>query len=115
MPKYNAGEVWTSMLWECYASLLNAYPFAEAQDRMKRYLVAGYKLTPVNPTLIEARDALLAPMLANDITDHARCSAGFAKRGAGSGALVPDRYSSTNEGVVEDHSSSALLSIEEAV
>ena len=106
---HNMGEVWTGMLWECYASLLNAHPFEEAQDRMKRYLVAGYKLTPINPTLTEARDALLAAVAAGDPADYQRCAAGFAKRGAGPLALVPDRYSSTNAGVVEDFGSNGVL------
>jgi hypothetical protein len=76
------------MLWECYANLLNdtaRLTFDEAQDRMKRYLVAGYKMTPSTPTLIEARDALLAAMAAQDSSDHALCQQGFAKRGAGAG------------------------------
>lgn len=109
---HNTGEVWASMLWECYASLLNAHPFQEAQDRMKRYLVAGYKLTPVNPTLTEARDALLAAAGANGPADYQRCAAAFAKRGAGAFALVPDRYSATNAGVVESFSTDGALVIE---
>ena len=84
---HNAGEVWASMLWECYASLLNAHPFQEAQDRMKSYLVAGYKLTPVNPTLIEARDALLAAAGASDPADYMRFANAFAKRGAGGAGI----------------------------
>jgi len=109
--EHNMGEVWASMLWECYASLLNAHSFGLAQDRMKRYLVAGYKLTPVNPTLPEARDALLAAIGASDQADRALCAAGFAKRGAGPLALVPDRYSSTNAGVVEDYGRDGALEI----
>ncbi len=115
---HNTGEVWGTMLWECYSNLLNdtlgASPrltFAQAQDRMKRYLVAGYKLTPSAPTMIEARDALLAAMLAQDQTDYARCYAGFAKRGAGVGAVSPDRYSSDNSGVVESAVVGGALSI----
>ncbi|QIL80313.1 hypothetical protein G7047_10660 [Diaphorobacter sp. HDW4A] len=109
---HNAGEVWTTMLWECYASLLNAHPFAEAQTRMKNYLVAGYKLTPINPTLTEARDALLAPMASNDPADYARCSAGFVKRGAGTFAVIPDRYSETNAGVIESNATSGDLALD---
>lgn len=106
---HNMGEVWASMLWGCYASLLNAHPFAEAQERMKRSLVAGYKLTPVNPTLTEARDALLAAVAAGDPADRPRCAAAFAQRGAGPLALVPDRFSTTNTGVVEDFGSGGVL------
>ncbi|RJS20708.1 histidine kinase [Corallococcus sp. H22C18031201] len=98
---HNGGEVWATMLWECYASLLNAHPFAEAQDRMKRYIVAAYKATPNSPTLLEARDALFAVTKASDPADYQRFVAAFAKRGAGFGAIAPDRGSSDHVGVVE--------------
>ena len=105
---HSTGEIWAQMLWECYASLLRdtlggtpRLTFAQAQDRMKRYIVGGYKLTPVNPTFLEARDAILAAALANDPTDYARFVSAFAKRGAGTRAVAPDRYNSDNSGVVE--------------
>jgi hypothetical protein len=101
---HNAGEVWASMLWECYSNLLNdtaRLTFAQAQDRMKRYLVAGYKMMPADTTFVVARDALLAAMLAQDPQDHDLCLAGFAKRGLGVGAIAPDSYSLDNAGVVE--------------
>ncbi len=103
---HNTGEVWASMLWQCYSNLLNDTPrlaFGQAQDRMKHYLVAGYKMTPANPTFIEARDALLAVIGAQSSEDHALCMQGFAARGAGVGAVAPDRYSKTNAGVVESY------------
>jgi hypothetical protein len=78
---HNMGEVWATMLWECYVALLNAHPFQEAQLRMRNYLVAGYKLTPINPVLTEARDALLAAALAVDPADHQRFAQAFARRG----------------------------------
>jgi hypothetical protein len=101
---HNAGEVWASMLWECYGNLLNdtsRLPFTEAQDRMKKYLVAGYKLTPTDPTFVNARDALLAAIKVRDPADHDLCLHGFAKRGLGLGAVSPDNFSEDNKGVVE--------------
>jgi hypothetical protein len=101
---HNTGEVWASMLWECYSNLLNdtaRLTFAQAQDRMKRYLVGGFKMTPTDPTFISARDALLAVMQAQDPQDHDLCLRGFAKRGAGVGATAPDSFSEDNAGVVE--------------
>jgi large repetitive protein len=100
---HNTGEVWATMLWECYAGLLRdpRFSFAQAQDRMKRYLVAGYKLTPVVPTMVEARDALLAAAAANDLQDFATFSAAFARRGMGQKAVAPDRDSTDNTPVVE--------------
>jgi large repetitive protein len=107
---HNTGEVWTTMMWECYASLLRdtlgpnpRMDFATAQDRMKLYLVASLKMTPFAPSFTEARDALLAAAYATDSTDYVEFWAAFAKRGAGLHAQPPtDRFGSTNAGVVED-------------
>ena len=106
---HNTGEVWAAMLWEGYAGLLRdtlgntpRLSFQQAQDRMKRYLIGGLKATPVSPTFTEARDALLAMALANDLADYVVLRRAFAKRGAGSHAVPPDRFSATNTGVVED-------------
>lgn len=110
---HNMGEVWATMLWECYVALLNAHPFQEAQLRMRNYLVAGYKLTPINPVLTEARDALLAAALAVDPADHQRFAQAFARRGAGTWAQPPhDRYSLDNEGVLESYTVSGRLEAE---
>jgi len=105
---HNAGEVWATMLWECYAALLRdtlgsspRLTFQQARDRMKDYLVAAYKLTPSSPTLLEARDALLAAAGAADPVDRALFHQAFARRGAGIGAIAPDRFSLDNNGVVE--------------
>jgi hypothetical protein len=104
---HNTGEVWASMLWECYSNLLNdtaRLTFAQAQDRMKRYLVAAFKITPTDPTFVNARDALLAVMLAQDAQDHDLCFAGFAKRGLGAGAVAPNKLSEDNAGAIESFS-----------
>ncbi len=113
---HNTGEVWTTMLWECYAALLRdtqgATPrlsFQQAQDRMKNYIVAAYKMTPLTPNLLEARDAVLAAAFANDYNDGVLFSQAFAKRGAGYGAISPDRFSSTNVGVIESYVSTTAL------
>lgn len=113
---HNTGEVWASMLWGCYAGLLaeGRLSFDEARTRMKQYMVGGYKLMPVSPTFTEARDSLLAVMAAQDQDDFAVCAAAFAERGAGSGAVSPDRYSTNNSGVVESYSVLAAFSVVDA-
>ncbi|ABF87161.1 peptidase, M36 (fungalysin) family [Myxococcus xanthus DK 1622] len=108
---HSSGEVWASMLWECYVSLLQAHPFQEAQDRMKHYLVAGYKATPVSPTFLEARDALLAVTAASDPADYQRFLQAFAKRGAGMGAKAPDRDSMDHVGVVESFAAGNFIEV----
>jgi hypothetical protein len=107
---HNIGEVWATMLWECYAALLRdtlgtapRLTFEAARDRMRDYVVAAYKLTPANPTLLEARDALLAAALARDPVDLDRFSEAFAKRGAGVFAIGPERFDATNAGIVESY------------
>jgi Fungalysin metallopeptidase (M36) len=104
---HNQGEIWASALWDAYVGMLNdtgRLSFAEAQDRAKDYLIAGLKLTPASPTMIEARDAILASILASgqgaDFNIYVNA---FAKRGMGAGAFIPDRYSETMSGTVESN------------
>ncbi len=101
---HNSGEVWATMLWECYTALLrdsSRLSFQEAQDRMKLYLVFAYQFTPIGPTFIEARDALLAIAYVFDETDYRLLHAAFARRGAGLRAEAPHYASTNHEGVVE--------------
>jgi hypothetical protein len=103
---HRTGEIWCTMLWECYAALLRdtgRLTFAQAQARMRDYLVAAYKLTPSSPTFTEARDALLAVAMAADPADHALFCAAFARRGIGHGAISPPRFAADNVGVVESY------------
>jgi hypothetical protein len=105
---HNAGELWGSALWECYAGLLREtlgaaprYGFLEAQRRMSEYLVAGYKLTPSAPTYTEARDALLAAIGVSDLDDLRICGRAFASRGMGLRARSAPRLSLSLNGVQE--------------
>jgi hypothetical protein len=119
---HNTGEVWTTMLWECYAALLRdtlgdtpRLTFAEARDRMRDYVVAAYKLTPANPNLLEARDALLAAALAGDPADFQLFGQAFAKRGAGVFAVAPNRLNPTNSPVVESFAFDKAVAVTNAV
>jgi hypothetical protein len=113
---HNTGEIWATMLWECYASILRdtlgdspRLTFVQARERMRDYLVAAYKMTPANPTLLEARDAVLAAALANDPIDYQHFTEAFAKRGAGVFAIAPDRFDATNTPVVESYAFGAAV------
>ncbi|MCU1288683.1 MAG: Chitinase, partial [Acidobacteria bacterium] len=115
---HNTGEVWATMLWEGYAALLRdtqgsspRLTFDQAQERMKNYLVAGLKMTPPSPTFLEARDGVLAAAFANDPVDGELFAQAFARRGAGTLAVAPDRYSSNNAGVVESFTTGSNLAI----
>ena len=99
-----SGEVWAVALWEGFVALLNKseYSFEQAREVMKDYLVAGLKMTPNAPTMLEARDAFLTVVLANNAEDFELIRDAFAKRGMGAGAIAPDRLSEDHQGVVED-------------
>ncbi len=94
----NAGEVWCITLMECRAALMDRDGFS-GNETMLQLVVDGMKISPSNPTFIEARDAILTADLANnsginvDILWQA-----FAKRGLGAASLSP---SVSAQGIVE--------------
>src|SRR5690606_20241925 len=97
-------EIWANAMFECYVGLLGdpRHSFAEAQRRMRDYIIGGFKMTPADATYTEVRDAVLSVVLASDFEDYRRCSAGFAKRGMGLNAIAPARASVDLNGVIED-------------
>ena len=102
---HNAGEVWASMLWDAQVALLkkSGVTTEAARTTMGRYLVASLKATPMLPTFIEARDALLAVVAAESPTiDFPLFLDAFARRGLGTQASSSDRRSITNTPLAED-------------
>ena len=115
---HNAGEVWASMLWDCYAALLRdsqlpmpRRDFDSTQRQMTEYLLGAYSLTPPQPTYIEARDALLAVIAASDARDLQLCGTAFAQRGAGLRAQAARRDTLSNIGLVESEADGGDLDI----
>src|SRR6185295_1078583 len=119
---HNAGEIWTTMLWEAYVALQKARGARESFDdirrRMADYVVAGLKMAPADATYTEQRDAILGAAAAAAQRDpdddkgarrERRAAAGdlltlaraFARRGAGTCAVSPARDSVNFAGVVE--------------
>ncbi|MCA9636874.1 MAG: M36 family metallopeptidase, partial [Myxococcales bacterium] len=103
---HNAGEIWTTMLWESYVALHKAHEgelsFDEVRRRMSDYVVAGMILAPSAPTFTEQRDAILAAIAASSQEDFLTVAGAFAKRGAGTCAISPPKASTDLIGVVED-------------
>ena len=102
---HNTGEIWANMLWEGYSTMLASgrYSFADSRAKMMDYVIAGLKMTPNAPTILEARDAVLAAALARSQADYLDLIRGFARRGAGIGATGPGRNSTDHVGVVESY------------
>jgi len=113
---HNTGEIWASMLYEGYVALLRSTQtstqgrsFEDVRRSMASYIVASLMITPDNATFIEARDALLAAALAATPADFQILTEAFARRGAGTCAIAPDRDSRDNVGVTEDSSTHPQL------
>jgi hypothetical protein len=98
---HNAGEVWCAALWDVFVKLVERHQHAQAEKRMLAYVIGGLKLTPIRPTFIQARDAIIAAVAALDAADVPAVKAGFAKRGMGDGAVAPPSNSTSLAGVVE--------------
>ncbi len=111
---HNAGEVWSSMLFQAYTSLLlsGGHTFDVAKRRMADYVVAGMQMAPADPTYTEQRDGILAAAAAADPADFLLLAQGFADRGAGTCAVSPARQSQNGNGVVEDFTLSGRQELE---
>jgi hypothetical protein len=119
---HNVGEIWTAMLFEGYANLIDklkaATPpvaFEDIKRRMADYLVAGMKATPSEPTFVEQRDAILATIYATKrMDDFTAVAKGFAKRGLGVAAVAPPTSSMNLNEAVENFDFKGALGFVEA-
>lgn len=94
------GEVWCATLWEVRANLIVKYGWAVGNQLMLQLVTDGMKLSPVNPTFLQARDAIVqADLVNNGAANWKELWRGFAKRGMGASAVVPS--SETSTGVTE--------------
>ncbi|MFO0972430.1 MAG: M36 family metallopeptidase [Phycisphaerae bacterium] len=96
---HNEGEIWCNTLWQVRANLVAVYGYA-ANDLIMQLVIDGMKLSPANPTMLMARDAIIAADVAdNGGVNAAALWTGFAKRGMGPAATSP--ASGSASGVVE--------------
>ena len=97
---HNQGEIWCVALWDVRANLVTKLGAAAGNQMVLKLVTDGMKLSPANPTFLQARDAIIQA----DLVDNAGANknelwAAFAKRGMGSSATVP--VNSTTTGLVE--------------
>lgn len=94
---HNIGEVWCAALWEVRARLIDRMGAAAGNQRMLQLVTDGMKLDPVNPTLLDGRNSILAASAASGggPLEEADIWAGFAARGMGFGASAVSSSSST--------------------
>jgi hypothetical protein len=85
---HNAGEVWSGALTEVRARIIQRLGFAAGNARVLQLVTDGMKLSPLNPTFLQARDSILAAAQALGGSDTGDVWAGFATRGMGFSAQV---------------------------
>jgi subtilisin-like proprotein convertase family protein len=90
------GELWNVVLWEVRDKLVEAHGPVEGNRRALQYVMDGMKLSPLNPTMVQSRDAIIVAAQASDAADVARLWAGFAVRGLGFGAVVVNAGTGNN-------------------
>ncbi len=99
---HNVGEIWTSALWDLYWILVNRdgfdanlYTGTGGNNLALKLVTEGLKLTPASPTMLQARDGILAADLA--MTGGANLGQiwkAFAGRGMGFSAFDGGNHNS---------------------
>ena len=118
MEVHNSGEVWALTLWEVRGRVI-ADPAGANGDvptgnqTTLRLVTDGLKLTPIDPSFTEARDAILvADCNTNACANEESIWGGFADRGLGYGSATPYNvlfgYTAGHLGVKESFSSPFL-------
>ena len=81
---HKIGEIWCMMLLEMRARIITRMGWATGNDRAIQIVTDGMKLDPASPTVLQARDSILAADCAGfGGADEQDIWAGFATRGAG--------------------------------
>ncbi len=87
------GEVWATALWEVRGQMVLRHGAAEGNRRALQIVTDAMKISPLNPTILQARDSVLAAAQINTVapetnTDYIDAWRGFAIRGLGFGARI---------------------------
>ncbi|HEY0427419.1 MAG TPA: M36 family metallopeptidase [Pyrinomonadaceae bacterium] len=90
---HNAGEIWSSALWEVRGLMLTRLGWAVGNRKTLQLVTDGMKLAPLNPTFLQERDAIIAAAAASSAAPEASADVsdvreGFRRRGMGFSASV---------------------------
>lgn len=97
-----AGEVWSSSLWEVRGKMVERLGWDVGNRRILQLVTDGMKMSPLNPTFLQARDSILAAAFgsattADQVKDGADVWAGFAIRGMGVSASIQNAGTGTGD------------------
>lgn len=104
---HNMGEIWSVTLWEVRSRFIQRLGFQEGNRRILQFVTDGMKISPLAPTFLQARDAILAAAQASSVSpasaaDVADIWAGFAARGMGVSASIQNQGTGNNNTVVTE-------------
>jgi hypothetical protein len=104
---HNAGEIWSSALWEVRAKMVQRLGWAAGNRKVLQLVTDGMKLAPIGPTFLTERDAILAAAAASSAAPEAAADvvdvwAGFAIRGMGFSATIQNIGSGTGNARVTE-------------
>lgn len=86
---HNAGEIWSTALWEARAQVIGQLGPEAGNQRMLQLVTDGMKLNPAAPTFLDARDSIIAAdCAAFGGETELQLWAGFALRGMGFDARI---------------------------
>ncbi|HEV7672672.1 MAG TPA: M36 family metallopeptidase [Thermoanaerobaculia bacterium] len=88
---HNAGEIWALSLWEARSRVILAHGnnVPAGNNVMLQIVTDALKLTPIDPSFVQARDALIdADCATHACANEASIWGGFADRGLGFGATT---------------------------
>src|SRR5215207_5143488 len=85
---HNAGEIWSSALWEVRALIVSRLGFTAGTERVLQIVTDGMKLAPTAPTFLQERDAIISAALSFSPEDAADVREGFRRRGMGYNASI---------------------------
>jgi subtilisin-like proprotein convertase family protein len=112
---HNTGEIWALTLWEVRARIIAASggSVPTGNQTMLQLVTDALKMTPINPSYLDARDAIVdADCATNACANEQSIWDGFADRGLGYGSKVSTAYGfapiATHQGIVESFSAPYL-------
>jgi outer membrane protein assembly factor BamB len=88
--EHSIGEVWAVTLWDFLANMVQKHGFDAGRELVLKTVVEGMSLCPPNPSLLQARDALiLADRVLTGGANWNEAWRAFARRGMGWSAPEP--------------------------
>ena len=112
---HNVGEIWALTLWEVRSRIIaaNSGDVPTGNQIMLQLVTDALKMTPISPSYIDARDALIdADCATNGCTNEQSIWDGLADRGLGYGARVSTARGlapvASHQGIVESFTAPGL-------